>query len=46
LVANNFWQTNEYFRIINANDKLIEKALNLISDKDAYNRILGNKKQP
>jgi len=43
LVANNFWQTNEYFRIINANDKLIEKALNLISDKDAYNRILGNK---
>jgi carboxyl-terminal processing protease len=43
LVANSFWQTNEYFRIINANDKLIEKALNLISDKDAYNRILGNK---
>jgi carboxyl-terminal processing protease len=43
VLANNYWQTNEYFRIINTNDKLIEKALNLISDKDAYNRILGNK---
>jgi carboxyl-terminal processing protease len=42
LLANNFWQTNEYFRIINANDRLIEKALNLITDRDAYNRILGN----
>jgi carboxyl-terminal processing protease len=43
LLASNYWQTNEYFRIINANDKLIEKALNLISDKEAYNRILGNR---
>jgi C-terminal peptidase (prc) len=43
VLANNYWQTNEYFRIINTNDKLIEKALNLISDKDAYNRILGNR---
>jgi carboxyl-terminal processing protease len=43
LVANNFWQTNEYFRIINGNDKLIDKALKLVSDKDAYNKILGNK---
>ena len=43
LLASNYWQTNEYFKIINANDKLIEKALNLISDKEAYNRILGNR---
>ena len=43
LVANNFWQTNEYFRIINENDKLIDKALKLVSDKDAYNKILGDK---
>jgi carboxyl-terminal processing protease len=43
LVASSIWQTIEYFRIINTNDKLIVKALNLISDKDAYNRILGNK---
>jgi carboxyl-terminal processing protease len=41
LLASNFWQTNEYFRIINENDKLIGKALNLITDRDAYNKILG-----
>ncbi len=41
ILANNFWQSNEYFRIINENDELIPKALKLISDPDAYNRILG-----
>jgi carboxyl-terminal processing protease len=43
LLANNYWQSNEYFRIINTNDKLIEKALKLISDRDSYNAILGNR---
>jgi carboxyl-terminal processing protease len=43
LVANNIWQTNEYFRIVNERDAVIEKALKIISDKDAYNRILGYK---
>ncbi|MBK7628181.1 MAG: S41 family peptidase [Bacteroidales bacterium] len=42
LVATNLWQTNEYFQIINQNDKLIEKALKVISDKKAYNAILGS----
>jgi carboxyl-terminal processing protease len=41
LVANNIWQTNEYFRIVNENDLLINKALNVISDVDTYNRIIG-----
>jgi len=41
LVANNIWQTNEYFRIINEKDSVIEKALKIINDKDAYNKILG-----
>jgi carboxyl-terminal processing protease len=41
LVASNLWQTNEYFQIINKNDKVIEKALIVISDKKAYNSILG-----
>ncbi len=41
LVANNIWQTNEYYRIINEDDKVIDKALEIISDKDIYNRILG-----
>jgi carboxyl-terminal processing protease len=43
LVATNLWQTNEYFQIINQNDKVIEKALKVITDKKGYNTILGNK---
>jgi carboxyl-terminal processing protease len=41
LVATNMWQTSEYFQIINVNDKVIEKALKIISDKKGYNSILG-----
>jgi hypothetical protein len=40
LVASNIWQTNEYFRILNENDPVIDKALKVISDKETYNRIL------
>jgi carboxyl-terminal processing protease len=43
LVATNIWKTSEYFQIINANDKVIENALKVISDKQKYNSILGNK---
>jgi len=41
LVANNIWKTSEYFQIVNKNDKTIEKALNVISDKKSYNSLLG-----
>jgi carboxyl-terminal processing protease len=41
LVATNIWQTSEYFQIVNENDKVIEKALQVISDKKSYNSILG-----
>jgi carboxyl-terminal processing protease len=41
LVATNIWQTSEYFQIINQTDKVIEKALKIISDKKGYNTILG-----
>jgi carboxyl-terminal processing protease len=41
LVATNIWQTSEYFQIINSNDKVIEKALKVISDKKSYNVLLG-----
>jgi len=43
LVAANIWQTNEYFRIVNENDVVIDNALKIISDKTAYNKILGFK---
>jgi len=41
LVATNIWQTSEYFQIVNQTDKVIEKALKLISDKKSYDTILG-----
>jgi carboxyl-terminal processing protease len=41
LLATNIWQISEYFRIVNTNDKVIENALNVISDKKRYNGILG-----
>jgi len=41
LVATNMWQTSEYFQIINQNDKVIDKALKVISDKKTYNSLLG-----
>lgn len=44
LVASNIWQTNEYFRIINQNDTVIEKALQVINDVNTYKKILGYQK--
>jgi carboxyl-terminal processing protease len=41
LVASNVWQTNEYFRIINQKDDVLKKALQIINDKTAYDKILG-----
>lgn len=41
LLANNIWQTNEYFRIINENDNVLAEALKVISDEKLYNKILG-----
>jgi carboxyl-terminal processing protease len=43
LVATNMWQTSEYFQIVNQDDKVIAKALNVINDKKGYNYILGIK---
>ncbi|HBE40022.1 MAG TPA: peptidase S41 [Bacteroidales bacterium] len=43
LLANNIWQTNEYFRIINEKDNVIAEALKVISDRNRYNKILGYK---
>lgn len=40
LVANNIWQTNEYFRIINEQDNVIAKALEVITDRITYNELL------
>jgi carboxyl-terminal processing protease len=42
IVAWNIWQINEYFRIVNSNDIVIQEALKVISDEDRYSFILGN----
>lgn len=41
LVATNIWQSNEYFQIINEDDKVIGNALKVISDKDTYLNLVG-----
>jgi carboxyl-terminal processing protease len=43
LVALNIWQLNEYYQVINENDKTIAKAMQVISDKKGYNTLLGYK---
>ncbi|HVN58069.1 MAG TPA: S41 family peptidase [Bacteroidales bacterium] len=45
LVANNLWQTNEYFRIVNEGDPFIEKAISVLADKNEYERLLGNRQK-
>ena len=42
LIASNMWQISDYYKIINEKDKVIDKALKVISDKKSYNTILGN----
>ena len=42
-IAGNMWKTSEFYQIMNEDDKLIGKALKIISDKQTYNTILGNK---
>jgi carboxyl-terminal processing protease len=44
LVASNIWQSGEYYRIINENDTVIEKALQIFNDGNEYNKILGQRK--
>jgi carboxyl-terminal processing protease len=41
MVANEIWQTTEYFRIINEGDVVITKALKVLGDDKAYNKVLG-----
>jgi carboxyl-terminal processing protease len=41
-IANNMWSPNGFYQIVFANDKVIDKALQVILDKKTYNSILGN----
>ncbi len=44
LVARDLWDTNEYFKTVNVNDSAINKAVEILSAKGAYNTILSGKK--
>jgi hypothetical protein len=35
------WQTNEFYQILDENDKVIDRALKVISDKKNYNSLIG-----
>ena len=43
LIASNMWQLNEYFQIVNADDKVVSNALKVISDRETYNKLMGYK---
>jgi carboxyl-terminal processing protease len=41
LIANDLWQTTEYFRIVNEGDTVIKRALEILGSEAEYNKILG-----
>lgn len=43
LVARDLWEMNEYYKIVNEDDRVIISALSVISDQKRYNAILGIK---
>jgi carboxyl-terminal processing protease len=45
LVARDLWDMNEYFRVVNRDDKGIIKALSIINDPLLYRKILGYKEE-
>jgi carboxyl-terminal processing protease len=40
-IASNIWQISEFYELINQNDNVIERALEVISDPNGYKKILG-----
>ncbi len=44
-LASNLWKISELYQIVNENDKVIDKALEVISDKKSYDAILGAQQQ-
>ena len=43
LIARNVWETQEYYRVMSSTDPGIQKALEILNDKKAFNKILNNK---
>jgi carboxyl-terminal processing protease len=43
-LASNLWKLSELYQIVNENDKVLEKALEVIKDEKGYKAILGTQK--
>jgi carboxyl-terminal processing protease len=43
-IASNLWRISELYQIVNEDDKVIEKALEVISNKKNYEAILGQQR--
>ena len=43
LIARNIWETQQYYQVMASADPGIQKALEILNDKKAYNKILSNK---
>lgn len=43
LIARDLWDMTEYYEIVNSDDPALLRALEIITDKNAYNSLLNNK---
>ena len=43
LIARNVWETQQYYQVMSSADSGIQKALEILNDKKAFNKVLNNK---
>jgi carboxyl-terminal processing protease len=43
LIARNVWETQQYYQVMSSADTGIQKALEILNDKKAFNKVLNNK---
>ena len=41
MIAQDLWNIDKFYRVVMAEDKMIEKAVEVLKSKDEYGRILG-----
>jgi carboxyl-terminal processing protease len=44
LIARELWEANDYYKIINEENTILKKAIEIIKDTKEYNKLLGNKR--
>ena len=43
IIANNLWETNEFYQVIGSENNLLQKAVELLSTKGAYEKVLSGR---